>query len=118
MWGPGRVHDRDAIIGIASSGLHSNGYSLVRRLILEHDLDLHETRPQLNDRSLGEELLRPTTIYAPAMIALSKEDGIDVHAAAHITGGGIVGNVPRALPEGVEAALDPLAWPRPSIFAF
>jgi phosphoribosylaminoimidazole (AIR) synthetase len=56
-------------------------------------------------------------IYAPAMLALGK-DGVDIRAAAHITGGGIVGNVPRALPSGLEAVIDPAAWPRPSIFAF
>jgi len=118
MWGPDKVEEGDAIIGIASSGLHANGYSLVRKLILEHDLDLNDPRSDLGDRSLGDVLLEPTVIYAPALLSLATDDRIEIHAAAHITGGGIVGNVPRVLPDGLEAVVDPRAWPRPSIFAF
>jgi phosphoribosylformylglycinamidine cyclo-ligase len=118
MWGPDRVEEGDAIIGIASSGLHANGYSLVRKLILEHDLDLGAPQLDLGDASLGDALLEPTLIYAPAMLSLVSDDAVEIHAAAHVTGGGIVGNVPRALPSGLEAVIDPTAWPRPSIFAF
>jgi len=117
MWGADRVREGDVVIGLASSGLHSNGYSLVRRLILEHDLDLSVSRTELGGRSLGGELLTPTVIYAPALLAL-KAAGVAVHAAAHITGGGIAGNVARVLPPGLEARLDPTAWPVPEIFAF
>jgi phosphoribosylformylglycinamidine cyclo-ligase len=118
MCGPDRVQEGDFVVGIASSGLHSNGYSLVRRLILEHDLDLTTPRDALDGRSLGEELLVPTTIYSPALLALRDEHGVDVHAAAHITGGGIAGNLARVLPEGLEANLDERAWNTPAIFAF
>ena len=118
MWGPERVRDGDVVIGLASSGLHSNGYSLVRRLILERDLDLSVPRPELNGATLGDVLLEPTIIYAPALLALQREQGIDVHAAAHITGGGIAGNVSRVVPEGLEARLDPARWPVPEIFTF
>jgi phosphoribosylformylglycinamidine cyclo-ligase len=117
MWGPERVVEGDVLLGIASSGLHSNGYSLVRRIILEQDLDLNARPAELNGETLGDALLRPTTIYAPALLALRK-DGLDVHAAAHITGGGIAGNVARVIPAGLEARLDPSAWPAPPIFAF
>jgi phosphoribosylformylglycinamidine cyclo-ligase len=116
MWGPDKVNEGDELVGIASSGLHSNGYSLVRRLILEHDLDLIEARSELDGASLGDALLEPTAIYAPAMLALAS--GGNIHAAAHITGGGIAGNVARALPKGLEAVIDPTAWSRPPIFAF
>ena len=118
MWGPGRVEEGDVVVGIASSGLHSNGYSLVRRLILEHDLDLRAPRPDLRNRTLGDVLLEPTIIYAPALLALQRQHGIAVHAAAHITGGGIAGNVGRVLPPGLEARLDPARWPVPEIFSF
>ncbi|MEX2557537.1 MAG: phosphoribosylformylglycinamidine cyclo-ligase [Actinomycetota bacterium] len=118
MWGPERVREGDVVIGLASSGLHSNGFSLVRRLILEHDLPLDEGIPELGGYTLGEELLTPTRVYAPAMLALEREDGLEVHAAAHITGGGIEGNLARVLPEGLEATIDPAAWPVPAIFPY
>ncbi|MFY9587685.1 MAG: phosphoribosylformylglycinamidine cyclo-ligase [Actinomycetota bacterium] len=118
MWGPDKVQEGDAIIGIASSGLHANGYSLVRKLILEHDLDLTEPRNDLDGATLGDVLLEPTLIYAPALLSLASDDGFEIHAAAHVTGGGIVGNVPRVLPSGLEAVIDPGAWPRAPIFAF
>ena len=118
MWGPERVQEGDAVIGIGSSGLHSNGFSLVRRIILEHDLPLDDPVDALGGQTLGEALLEPTLIYAPAMLALEREHGVGVRAAAHITGGGIEGNLVRILPEGLEAVLDPTAWPVPAIFAF
>ena len=117
LWGPGRVQEGDIVVGVASSGLHSNGYSLVRRLILEHDLDLNSTPAELSGATLGDALLTPTTIYSPSLLALA-DSGVDVRAAAHITGGGIAGNVSRVLPPGLEARLDPRSWPVPSIFAF
>jgi phosphoribosylformylglycinamidine cyclo-ligase len=112
--GPERVRDGDALVGFASTGLHANGYSLVRRVLLEgggHALD--EIVPPL-ERTLAEELLEPTAIYAPLVLALAR-DGL-VHAAAHVTGGGIVENVPRALPEGSSADVDWSAWPMPPVF--
>ena len=118
MWGPERVGEGDAVIGIASSGLHSNGFSLVRRIVLEHDLPLDEPLPALNDRTLGDELLEPTRIYAPALLALARDHGIDIHAAAHITGGGLESNLSRAIPQGLSPVLEMSAWPRPAIFAY
>ncbi|HJR19085.1 MAG TPA: phosphoribosylformylglycinamidine cyclo-ligase [Actinomycetota bacterium] len=118
MWGPDRVQEGDAVIGLASSGLHSNGYSLVRRIMLEHDLALDAPVPGLDRRALGDELLEPTRIYAPAMLALDREHGLAVRAAAHVTGGGIEGNLARVLPNGLEAVIDPVTWPVPAIFTF
>jgi phosphoribosylformylglycinamidine cyclo-ligase len=117
MWGPERVAEGDVVLGIASSGLHANGYSLVRRIVLEHDLDLSSKPAELQGETLGDALLTPTTIYSPALLAL-RDEGVDVHAVAHITGGGIAGNVSRVIPDGLEARLDPGSWPAPPIFAF
>jgi phosphoribosylformylglycinamidine cyclo-ligase len=117
MWSADRVREGDVVIGIASSGLHSNGYSLVRRILLEHDLDLAVKPPELGGATLGNALLEPTTIYAPALLGVEKE-GVEVHAAAHITGGGIAANLARVIPAGLEARLDRGSWPLPAIFAF
>jgi phosphoribosylformylglycinamidine cyclo-ligase len=108
--GPERVRPGDALIGMASSGLHSNGFSLVRRIV--RDLDL-ERRHGL-DRPLGEVLLEPTRIYAPDCLAL--RDALEVHAFCHVTGGGIVGNLPRILPSGLGAVVDTASWVRPAVF--
>jgi len=118
MWGPERAREGDALIGIASNGLHSNGFSLVRRIVLEHDLPLERPVPALAGRTLGDELLEPTLIYAPALLTLAREHGIDVHAVAHITGGGIAGNVGRVIPDGLSARIAPDSWPRPAIFTY
>jgi phosphoribosylformylglycinamidine cyclo-ligase len=103
--GRARVSAGDRIIAVAASGLHSNGYSLARR-VLEHEmklgLDAHV--PELG-RTLGEELLTPTRIYASAVAALSAALGSDLHALCHVTGGGIVGNLPRVLPRGLVARM-------------
>lgn len=117
MWGPELVAEGDAVVGIASSGLHSNGYSLVRRIVLEHDLDLTAAPAELKGQTLGEALLTPTTIYSPALLAL-RDEGVRVHAAAHITGGGIAGNLARVLPPGLEIRLQPGSWPVPPIFTY
>jgi phosphoribosylformylglycinamidine cyclo-ligase len=117
MWGSERVSEGDVVMGIASSGLHSNGYSLVRRIILEHDLDLSATPSELGGATLGDALLEPTIIYSPALLGL-KNEGVDVHAAAHVTGGGIAANLARVIPAGFEARLDRGSWPVPAIFAF
>ncbi|HWO70485.1 MAG TPA: phosphoribosylformylglycinamidine cyclo-ligase [Actinomycetota bacterium] len=114
LLGPERVREGDALVGLASSGLHANGYSLVRKALLEdagYRLDDH--LPRLG-RTLGEELLEPTRIYAPLVVALARE-GL-VSAAAHVTGGGLVENVPRALPPGLGAELEVGSWPVPPVF--
>lgn len=105
------VHPGDVLVGLASSGLHSNGFSLARAVVarqgagMDHDVD---------GRPLGDLLLAPTRIYAPAVKALLGR--LPVHAMAHITGGGLTENLPRVLPEGCGAEVDPHAWPRPAIF--
>jgi phosphoribosylformylglycinamidine cyclo-ligase len=112
--GPERVTDGDAVIAMASSGFHSNGYSLVRRVVSSAGLDLHATPPGL-DRPLGEELLEPTRIYARDCLALVAELGVEaVHALAHITGGGLAGNTARVVPDGLVAVLDRGTWALPS----
>jgi phosphoribosylformylglycinamidine cyclo-ligase len=113
--GPERVQDGDAVIAMASSGLHSNGYSLVRRVLARAGLDLAATPPGLS-RPLGEELLEPTRIYALSCLALVAELGVDqVHAFAHITGGGLAGNTARVVPEGLTAVLDRSTWELPPV---
>jgi phosphoribosylformylglycinamidine cyclo-ligase len=112
--GPERVRDGDALVGLASSGMHANGFSLVRNVLLDRGaFELDEVVPPL-ERPLADELLEPTAIYAQLVLALGR-DGL-VHAAAHITGGGIVENLPRALPEGATADVEWDAWPIPPVF--
>lgn len=110
-----RIRPGDAIIGIASSGVHSNGYSLVRRIIAERGWDLAEDSPFLPGVSLGEALLAPTRIYVKALLPLVR-DGL-VHGLAHVTGGGLLENVPRVLPEGCRAEIDSRSWEYPPLFA-
>ena len=112
--GPARVRDGDAIIAVGSSGLHSNGYSLARRVIAEMNLDF-DARPEGIAGTVGEVLLEPTRIYARAVAALLETLGDEAHAFAHITGGGLTDNVPRVLPDGMSAHID-LDYPRPPIF--
>jgi phosphoribosylformylglycinamidine cyclo-ligase len=112
--GPDRVRDGDVLIGLASSGVHANGFSLVRdALLVRAGYALERTVPPLR-RPLVDELLEPTAIYAPLVLELARE-GV-VHAAAHVTGGGIVENLPRVLPEGLEADVAWGSWPEPPVF--
>jgi phosphoribosylformylglycinamidine cyclo-ligase len=106
-----QVKANDTLIGIASSGAHSNGYSLIRKIIEVRKAKLDQL---LGSSPLGEVLLAPTRIYVKPLLALMRE--LPVHAAAHITGGGLPGNVPRVLPAGVRAVIDARAWKRPVIF--
>ena len=133
-----RARAGDALVGLASSGLHANGFSLVRTLLERWQLDL--TRPyqeqlklSLGDReadrtveaepahtlaTLGEVLLTPTTIYTPAILALREAldaAGSELRGVAHVTGGGLPGNVPRMLPAGLAARVDPARWRVPSV---
>ena len=98
-----KVSEGDAIIGIASSGIHSNGYSLVRKVFDVENTDLNKTYEELDGKTLGEVLLTPTKIYVKPMLALFKE--MTPHAVMHITGGGFYENIPRALPEGMPAKI-------------
>ena len=102
LLGPDRVTPGDVVLGLASSGIHSNGYSLVRHLLRETELSLDTVVPELG-RPLGEELLTPTRIYARDCLALA--DAVDVHAYAHITGGGLAANLARSLPPTCDAVL-------------
>ena len=114
LLGPARVREGDTVIGLASSGLHANGYSLVRHALLARHA-LGDTPPELGGRSIADELLEPCAIYAPLVLALARA-GL-VHAAAHITGGGFHENVPRALPVGLGAEIERGAWPEHAVFA-
>lgn len=105
----------DLIIGVSSNGLHSNGYSLVRKVFFElKKMNLSDYIPELG-KSLGDELLRPTRIYVKAINSL-KERNIPIKGLAHITGGGITGNLPRILPDGVSAVIRVNSWPVQPIF--
>jgi phosphoribosylformylglycinamidine cyclo-ligase len=113
LLGPDRVVEGDAIVGLAASGLHANGYSLVRRALLEEaGFELDEVLPRLG-RPLADELLEPTAIYAPLVLDLARA-GL-VHAAAHVTGGGVTDNLRRVLPVGFGAELDWGSWPVPPV---
>ena len=103
----------DVVIGVASSGLHSNGYSLARKALLER-LPLHQAIATCGGRTLADLLLEPTRIYAKDVLALLEQ--VKVKSLAHITGGGLPGNVPRNLPEGTRAVLQESRWERPPIF--
>lgn len=106
----------DRMIGLASSGLHSNGYSLVRKILFDH-LNLHvDDRIEELGRTIGEELLEPTRIYVKAVNSLKRE--FHLRGIAHITGGGIKGNLPRILPRGCKASLRKGNWQVPPIFSF
>jgi phosphoribosylformylglycinamidine cyclo-ligase len=109
--GPERVRSGDAVIGLASPGLRSNGYTLARHVLLERaGLDLGDPAWDGADVTVADELLRPSVIYAPAVLAARSATGDVLHACAHITGGGIVGNLPRALPERLGAVLPRGPW--------
>ncbi len=110
--GPERVRAGDVLIGMASSGVHSNGYSLVRRIVDGLDLDGEHGL----GRPLGEVLLEPTRIYAKDCLALI--GAVEVHAFCHVTGGGLPGNLPRVLPDGLGAHVDTTTWERPAVFRF
>ncbi|WP_062515529.1 phosphoribosylformylglycinamidine cyclo-ligase [Halobacillus sp. KGW1] len=105
----------DVIIGLPSSGVHSNGFSLVRRIIDNQGLSLQETYEGF-DRPLGEVLLTPTVIYVEAVKQL--KEAVSIKGLAHITGGGFYENIPRALPEGLGVAINQGSWNVPAIFPF
>jgi phosphoribosylformylglycinamidine cyclo-ligase len=128
LWGPQLVQDGDALVGIGSSGLHSNGFSLVRHLLKEHQIDLHEPftdrlaaprsaiSPQDAVATVGDVLLAPTAIYSPVLHDLGHAGG--VHAAAHITGGGFPDNVGRAVPGALAAEIDLDSWSPPPVYGW
>lgn len=107
------IQPGDLILGLPSSGLHTNGYTLARRVLA--DLDWHEPRPELGGQTIGQALLTPHRPYLAEVEALWQA-GVDIRGLAHITGGGLVDNPPRILPQGVTAVLHPTRWSRPPIF--
>ena len=111
-----RVAAGDVLLGLASSGVHSNGYSLVRKVVSDLGLGWEQPAPFAPDVSLGEALLAPTRLYIRQALAAAKTG--QVHAIAHITGGGLPGNLPRVLPDGLGASLDPGAWELPAVFGW
>lgn len=114
LLGPDRVRPGDVVLGIASSGIHSNGYSLVRHILRETELTLESTPAELS-QPLGAELLTPTRIYALDCLELARA-GV-VHAFAHITGGGLAANLARSLPASCDAVLRRASWTPPPIFS-
>jgi phosphoribosylformylglycinamidine cyclo-ligase len=104
----------DVILGLASNGLHSNGFSLVRRIIEDAGLDIAADAPFLSGATLAEALLTPTRIYVKSCLAALRGGG--VNALCHVTGGGLVENLPRVMPAGVRAVIDAGAWPAPAVF--
>lgn len=106
-----KVQSGDKLLGLASSGPHSNGYSLIRKVIEVSGADLDQ---DLEGKKLGTALLEPTRIYVKPVLELIAQ--LDVHAVAHITGGGITENLPRVLPENCIAEVNPASWPQPAVF--
>lgn len=115
LLGPARVRAGDVVLAMASSGLHSNGYSLARRVLLGEDGHGLHASPAGLDRTVGEELLEPTRIYAADCLSLARA-GLSVHAFSHITGGGLAANLARVLPEGLALDIDRATWRPPAIF--
>ncbi|MFV2195770.1 phosphoribosylformylglycinamidine cyclo-ligase [Nocardiopsis sp. LOL_012] len=113
--GPDRVREGDAVIAMASSGPHSNGYSLIRRIVDEAGLDLDARVPELGG-DLGSALLEPTRVYARDCVALT--GAVEVHAYAHVTGGGLASNLSRSLPGHLDAALDRSTWTPAPVFGY
>jgi phosphoribosylformylglycinamidine cyclo-ligase len=114
LLGPDRVTPGDVLLGLASSGLHSNGFSLARQVLARAGVGYDQHLPDLGTR-VGEELLTPTRIYAPHLVDLLAS-GVEVHALCHVTGGGLPGNLPRCLPPGLTARVDRASWDPPPIF--
>mgnify|MGYP003123721454 FL=1 len=108
-----KVSTGDTLIALPSSGPHSNGYSLIRKIIEVAGINIHDT--QLDGKSLSELLMAPTRIYVKALLQLIKQTGA-VKAMAHITGGGLLENIPRVLPDGAQAVIDLNSWQRPAVF--
>ncbi|MDO5627143.1 MAG: phosphoribosylformylglycinamidine cyclo-ligase [Mobilicoccus sp.] len=112
---PALVREGDVVLGLASSGLHSNGYSLVRAVFGRAGWQYDRHVPEFG-KTLGEELLTPTRIYSRDLLALIRSEDVDVHALSHVTGGGLAANLARVLPPGVRAEVDRSTWTRPAVF--
>ncbi len=106
-----KVAAGDKLIGLAASGPHSNGYSLIRKILERSGQSL---KTEFDGATLGEKLLAPTKIYVKSLLQLN--ENVSIHALSHITGGGLLENIPRVLPEGVKAVIDSGSWQRPAVF--
>jgi phosphoribosylformylglycinamidine cyclo-ligase len=111
----------DVVLGLGSSGLHTNGYSLARRVLARSGLTLTDRLPGGAGETLGGALLAPHRWYGPALLPVLESGNVRgaeprVHALAHVTGGGLAGNLERLLPLGCRARISPAAWPRPVLF--
>ncbi len=111
-----RVKVGDVLIGLPSSGLHSNGFSLVRKIVFDRMKFTGDEKIDGLDKTLGEELLTPTKLYPATVLPLIKKFGDKIHGLVHVTGGGFYDNIPRALPEGFGATIDADLWRIPTIF--
>ncbi|MCM1151757.1 MAG: phosphoribosylformylglycinamidine cyclo-ligase [Alistipes sp.] len=111
-----KVRVGDVLVGVASSGVHSNGFSLVRKIVADSGLDLHESYPELSNDLLGEVLLTPTKIYVRQMLEVIRR--CDVHGISHITGGGFDENIPRILREGQGIEIHEGSWEILPVFRF
>ena len=112
-----KVRAGDVLVGIASSGVHSNGFSLVRKILADNCLDLHKVYPELSNKLLGEVLLTPTKIYVKQVLEVIRI-GCDVHGIGHITGGGFDENIPRILHEGQGLEIEEGTWEILPVFRF
>ena len=111
-----KVKTGDVLVGIASSGVHSNGFSLVRKIVADNCFDLHRSYPELSDKLLGEVLLTPTKIYVRQVLEVIRQ--CDVHGISHITGGGFDENIPRILHDGQGLEIDEGTWEILPVFRF
>jgi phosphoribosylformylglycinamidine cyclo-ligase len=115
--GPSRVRAGDLVVGLPSPGLRSNGYTLARHVLLERaGLELGDPAWPGAAHTVADELLRPSVIYTPAVLAAQAASGGMLHACAHVTGGGKVGNLPRAVPPDLGVVLDRSTWDEPAVF--
>lgn len=117
MLGPERVTPGDTVIALASSGLHSNGYSLARHIVSEAALGL-DTALEATGKTLGEELLEPTRLYTPVALKIIDQLGTALHAMSHVTGGGIAQNLQRVIPPGLAVSVDRSIWNPPAIMHY
>ena len=115
LLGPHRVRGGDVVVAMASSGLHSNGFSLVRRVLAANGWDYHRHVDELG-RTVGEEILTPTRVYAADVLDLAAVLGADLHAVSHVTGGGLAANLARVLPKGLRATVDRSSWTPAPVF--
>jgi phosphoribosylformylglycinamidine cyclo-ligase len=115
MLSPEKIQVGDVVLGLPSSGLHSNGFSLVRKILADHSIELEKNIPEFG-KTMGEELLTPTELYTGILNKALEENREHINGFSHITGGGIVSNIGRVLPEGVVLDIDRSAWSPNSVF--